>query len=175
MYIDLSGIWGLTLNAENGIQRGDIKIPGILQAQGFGNDMTYDTPWVSGLHDGCWFEREEYKTSGDSVEVSFLSQPPKHFLGKAYYKRTFQVDCGEAEWLLVIELTHWRTKVFLDDTEIGEDCSLCTPHQISCGKLTAGIHEIMVEIDNSMQYPYRPDGHGVSGIPSILLPPGFLL
>ena len=162
MYIDLSGIWGLTLNAENGIQRGDIKIPGILQAQGFGNDITYDTPWVSGLHDCCWFEREEYKTSGDSVEVSFLSQPPKHFLGKAYYKRIFQVDCGEEEWLLVIELTHWRTKVFLDDTEVGEDCSLCTPHQISCGKLTAGIHEIMVEIDNSMQYPYRPDGHGVS-------------
>ncbi|MCM1252075.1 MAG: hypothetical protein NC321_04580 [Clostridium sp.] len=171
MYIDLSGIWSITLDTENGIQAGDISIPGILQAQGYGNDITYDTPWVSGLHDSCWFEREEYRVSGErGVEVSFLSRPPKHFLGKAYYRRTFEIKdktieyetAKEKDWLLVIELTHWRTKAFIDGVETGGDCSLCTPHQIPCGKLAAGVHEIMVEVDNSMQYPYRPDGHGVS-------------
>jgi hypothetical protein len=30
------------------------------------------------------------------------------------------------------------------------------------GKLNAGEHILKVEVDNSMQYPYRPDGHGVS-------------
>ncbi len=46
--------------------------------------------------------------------------------------------------------------------QTGEDCSVCTAHRLDCGRLTRGIHTIQVEVDNSMQYPYRPDGHGVS-------------
>lgn len=165
MYIDLTGIWQIALKADNGIQRGEIKIPGILQAQGYGNKITHETPWVSGLHDTYWFEREEYKPerqeAGTGVNTPFLSQPPNHFLGKAVYKRAFSVEC-EAEWYFLAELTHWRTKVWIDGVETGGDCSLCTPHLIYCGLLSAGTHELAVEVDNSMQYPYRPDGHGVS-------------
>lgn len=178
MQIDLTGIWDIELEAQNGIQKGTIQIPGILQAQGYGNDIGFDTPWVSSLHDSFWFEREEYQMQ-NQINIPFLSQPPKHFLGKAYYKRTFEVlyktdkatdtdwynkteNNDILEWYLFIELVHWRTKVFIDGVETGGDCSLCTPHVIPCGKLSEGRHEIIVEIDNSMQYPYRPDGHGVS-------------
>lgn len=168
--IDLSGQWNIFLETNEGSQCGMVQLPGILQAQGYGNLISYDTPWVSGLHDAFWYEQEEYKQAqGEEVLVSFLSQPPRHFLGKAFYEREFVIEealmeggASDEEWLLRIELTHWRTQVWVDDIFMGEDCSLCTAHEISCGKLSPGRHMLRVCIDNSMQYPYRPDGHGVS-------------
>lgn len=165
--IDLSGQWKIYLEADEGIQQGEITLPGILQGQGYGNPISYQTPWVSGLHDAFWYEQEEYKQAqGEEVLVSFLAQPPRHFLGKAYYEREFVVEENREvyseDWFLRMELTRWRSKVWIDDVYRGEDCSLCTAHEIPCGKLSPGNHVIKVCIDNSMQYPYRPDGHGVS-------------
>lgn len=195
MIIDLSGQWKLWLETDSGVQTGAVNLPGTIQGQGFGNPITNETPWVSGLYDAFWFEQEEYKQAqGEEVLVPFLAQPPKHFLGKAYYEREFEICyeetssiadkkenniqgieltiCDETEskyyngfpeeWFLRIELTHWCSKVWIDDIYIGEDCSLCTAHEISCGKLSEGKHVLKICIDNSMQYPYRPDGHGVS-------------
>ncbi len=164
MYIDLSGIWKLQLLAENGLQEGEVCLPGCLQAQGYGNEITKETQWVSGLHDPYWWEREEYQyAQKKGTKVSFLSQPPRHFLGKALYLRDIEIEEEtEDTWYLYIEITHWRTKVFIDGQEIGQDCSLCTAHRIDCGRLSKGIHLLEVEVDNAMQYPYRPDGHGVS-------------
>ncbi len=193
MRIDLSGQWKIWLEAEDGLQSGTIQLPGILQARGYGNPITTATSWISNLYDAFWFEQEEYKQAQkDECLIPFLAQPPRHFLGKAYYEREFEIkrelefkkrlgteisqneekqECSgekyavemtEEEWFLRIELTHWRSHVWIDDIYMGEDCSLCTAHEIPCGKLSAGKHVIKVCIDNSMQYPYRPDGHGVS-------------
>lgn len=164
MKIDLSGQWNIMLDAESGVQQGTIMLPGILQGQGYGNKIGHNTPWVSGLHDTFWFEQEEYKVAQeDECNVPFLAQPPLHFIGKAYYEREFEIqeECTE-EWKLRIEITRWRSTVWIDGKYKGEDCSLCTAHEIPCGSLEKGKHVLKVCIDNSMQYPYRPDGHGVS-------------
>ena len=162
-YLDLSGEWRIKLNAEEGPQAGTIALPGILQASGFGDPIDRDTPWVSSLHDPFFWEREEYAQPAgeENLQVSFCAQPPRHFLGTAFYEREFETP-REAEWVLFIELTHWRTKVWIDGVYKGEDCSLCTAHRIFCGALPAGTHTLTISADNSMQYPYRPDGHGVS-------------
>lgn len=164
MYLDLSGIWKICINTDNGQQKGNIRLPGILQAQGYGNEITKDTPWISGLHDPYWWEREEYQYAQENgTKVSFLAQPSRHFLGTAYYQREIEIEEEIYDtWYLYIEITHWRTKVFIDGQEIGQDCSLCTAHRIDCGRLQKGIHTLAIEVDNTMQYPYRPDGHGVS-------------
>lgn len=141
---------------------GEIKLPGILQAQGYGNPITEKTPWVSGLHDPFWYEREEYQYGQeDECAVPFLSQPPKHYIGRAWYEREITVDTEE-ELYLFIELTHWRSDVWVDGTYIGSDSSLCTAHEICLGSLNPGRHILTVCIDNRFQHPYRPDGHGVS-------------
>lgn len=164
MYLNLEGTWHIKLNTDSGMQEGTIQLPGILQAQGYGNDITHDTPWVSGLHDREWWKREEYQYAQEQeVKVPFLAQPPKHFLGKAYYEKDITITQDlEENWYLYIELTHWKTTVYVDGRQTGSDCSLCTAHKIDCGKLNKGVHTLLVEIDNTMQYPYRPDGHGVS-------------
>lgn len=169
MRIDLKGHWNVELETDEEKQTGIIKLPGTLQGQGFGNVINYKTQWVSGLHDNFWYEQEEYKQAqGSKCLIPFLAQPPRHFLGKAFYEREFVVegnddlDVREKEWFLRIELPRWRTKVWIDNHYVGEDCSLCTAHEIPCGRLSKGRHVLRVCIDNSMQYPYRPDGHGVS-------------
>ncbi len=164
MYINLAGEWMISCDADNGTQKGAITLPGVLQAQGYGNPVDIHTPWVSGLHDYFWYEQEELKfAQEEGVNVPFLAQPPAHFVGKAYYEKRFTVDSdSEEEWFFFAELTKWRSRVWVDGQEKGEDCSLCTPHEISLGKLAAGEHVLRVCVDNSQQYPYRPDGHGVS-------------
>lgn len=167
MYIDLAGQWHITLTADDGLQQGEITLPGSLQKAGYGNPIKKDTPFVSGLHDAFWYEQEPFKKGVDrkgeeACLVPFLCQPVRHFLGEAVYERTFTVKEENVNWILRMELTRWRTKVWIDGEYKGEDCSLCTAHEIPCGKLSAGEHRLKVAVDNSMQYPYRPDGHGVS-------------
>lgn len=164
MYLDLSGKWKIELTADSGRQTGEIALPGSLQGAGYGNPVTVDTPWVSGLHDAFWYEQEPFKKgNGEECRVPFLCQPVRHFIGEAVYEREFQVEAQTQEdWIFRAELTRWRTRVWVDGALKGEDCSLCTAHEIHCGRLSPGVHTIRVSVDNSMQYPYRPDGHGVS-------------
>lgn len=164
MYLDLAGKWKIELTADSGVQTGEITLPGSLQGAGYGNPVTLDTPWVSGLHDAFWYEQEPFKKGdGEECRVPFLCQPVRHFIGEAVYEREIQIGSESGEdWILRVELTRWRTKVWVDGEFKGEDVSLCTAHEINCGRLSAGVHRIRVAVDNSMQYPYRPDGHGVS-------------
>lgn len=163
MKVDLAGEWHIRLQGKDGPQEGPITLPGILQAAGYGDPIGRDTPWVSSLHDPFFWERDEYAPPAGEAEmpVSFCAQPPRHFLGTAVYERAFTLP-GDGEWVLYVELTRWRTKVWIDGDYKGEDCSLCTAHRIFCGPLSAGEHVLTVAVDNAMQYPYRPDGHGVS-------------
>lgn len=163
MQMDLSGTWQVQLG-EDGKACGEMQLPGILQANGFGEDISIHTPWVSSLHDEFWYTQEEFQYAQENgTKVPFLSQPPKHFVGTAYYSRKFVID-GETneEWFLFLEITKWRSSVWVDGEKKGEDCCLCAPHEISLGHISPGEHEITICIDNSLQYPYRPDAHSIS-------------
>lgn len=184
--MDLSGTWDLWMlpeekehslcalssgeNSGSPLKRpqreadGTISLPGILQGQGYGEDISKETDWVSGLIDPFWHEREEYQFGQEhGVMVPFLSQPPKHFLGQAWYEREIVIEEDtEQEIYLHMELTRWRSFAWVDQEYKGSDCSLCTSHEICLGRLGKGTHRLTVCIDNRFQYPYRPDGHGVS-------------
>ena len=163
MYIDIAGIWTISLMADTGLQTGSIELPGILQANGYGNPITRETPWISTLHDTFWHEQEEYKyAQEDGVNVPFLSQPPRHFMGVATYEREIMVPESDEDWYFHVEAARWKSEVFVDGECKGGDCTVCAPHHVKLGKLTAGVHRLTVVLDNSMIYPYRPDAHGVS-------------
>ncbi len=178
MSIDLSGEWKIRLErdiyeeTEPVPAEGTIHLPGSLQAAGYGYPVTWRTEWVSGLHNPFWYEREEYSHGGISdgqapygqkeCMVSFLAQPVRHFTGVAWYERSFVVEQPDTEWLLFLELTRWKVSAYIDDVYMGEFISLCVPARIPCGRLQTGEHRLRIGVDNGMQYPYRPDGHGVS-------------
>src|SRR5579883_2842619 len=96
--IDLSGSWRFALDgedkgvAENWFAREmpeRISLPGILQAQGFGDEISTNTNWILTLYDHYWFLREEYRNYAEpgNVKIPFLSQPPRHYAGAAWYEK----------------------------------------------------------------------------------------
>jgi beta-galactosidase len=143
-----------------------IRLPGILQAQLNGWPITKDTPWVLSLYDRYWYLRDEYKdyTEPGKVKVPFLSQPPRHYLGAAWYQRDFDIYQYQTarRFVLTLERPHWETTVWLDGKKIGSDRSLVAPHVYELGTLSAGRHQLSIRVDNRMIMPYRPDAHSVS-------------
>ena len=143
-----------------------IQLPGILQAQGFGDPITKDTPWVLSLYDRNWSLRDDYKefSTGNDVKVPFLCQPRRHYLGAAWYQRDIEIpaDADGLRGQLYLERTRWKSEAWLDDRQIGTQDSLVAPHEFDLGLLKPGRHRLTVRIDNRMLLPYRPDSHAVS-------------
>src|SRR6476661_8570863 len=175
--ISLEGYWrfepdpldaGLQQQWFNRSLRGYIKLPGILQAQYvFGNDITTETPWVLSLYDRYWYLREDYKaytTQRGRIKVPFLSQPPRHYLGAAWYQHDIEIQRNLVgrRIVLTLERPHWETTVWIDEKKIGSDRSLVAPHVYDLGTLSMGRHRLTIRVDNRMVLPYRPDAHSVS-------------
>ncbi len=173
--LNLSGIWQFSLDKDDkGISEkwfdrdlsDKISLPGILNSQGFGNDITKDTPWVLSLYDKNWSLREDYKsyTKPGNVKVPFLSQPPKHYLGAAWYNREIEIPANWANKrvVLFLERPKWKSTVYLDGKEIGSNMSLVAEHEYDLGVLPVGKHKLSIRVDNRMLMEYRPDAHSVS-------------
>jgi len=143
-----------------------IQLPGILEAQGYGDEISPTTPWVLSLYDHFWFLRADYAayTNAGSVKVPFISQPVRHYLGAAWYQRDLEIpaDWRDRRVVLFLERPHWKSTVWLDEKEIGSEISLCTPHEFDFGRVSPGRHRLTVRVDNRMILPYRPDAHSIS-------------
>src|SRR5262249_42744194 len=114
-----------------------ITLPGALQSQGYGNEISVDTPWILSLYDRHWFLREDYRayTNAGNVKVPFVCQPPRHYLGAAWYQRDIEIpaDWANHRIVLFLERPHWESRVWLDDKLIGTNNSLCAPHEFELG------------------------------------------
>lgn len=173
--LPLAGEWRFALDpADAGIRESwperaladRIRLPGVLQAQGYGNDISTNTPWVLSLYDRSWFLRADYLDYAQPgrVKVPFLCQPPRHYLGAAWYQRDLDIPPA---WqglrvALVLERPHWESTAWLDGKKIGSCNSLVAPHGYELGLLAPGKHTLTVRVDNRLVMPYRPDGHSVS-------------
>ncbi|MEO6569146.1 MAG: sugar-binding domain-containing protein, partial [Opitutaceae bacterium] len=145
-----------------------IALPGVLQSQGYGDEIRTDTPWVVGLGDAWWKLQSESLRARFSqpgkVEVPFLSQPPRHYLGAAWYQRDIEIaDSWKGKRVqLLLERPHWETTVWIDDRKIGSDRSLVAPHEFDLGSLSPGKHRLSIRIDNrQIVRDPQNDGHGV--------------
>ena len=87
-----------------------IKLPGILQSQGYGDDIKADTQFVAALPRSDpddpgspntlkrWWLLPEYApyTKPGNVKVPYLAQPIKHYLGVAWYQRDLEIPASAA-------------------------------------------------------------------------------
>jgi hypothetical protein len=145
---------------------GVIRLPGTLQAQHYGTEIGTSTPWVLSLYDRFWYLRDDYKAYIESgkTKVPFLSQPPRHYIGVAWYQRDINIFHYQQarRFVLTLERPHWETTVWLDGQKIGSNQSLVAPHIYELGTITTGRHRLTIRVDNRMVLPYRPDAHSVS-------------
>ncbi len=115
-----------------------------------------------------WYLRPEYKayTEPGHIKVPYFSQPPRHYLGVAWYQRDFEIpeSLKGKRIHLLLERPRWETTVWVDDQKIGSNNSLVAPHEYDFGMLAPGKHRLSVRADNRMSVVpgYRSDGHSVS-------------
>ena len=67
--MDLSGQWNFELDPhDQGLEANwftrklaqTIQLPGSLQSQGYGDEISVDTPWTGSIVDQSWFTEERY-------------------------------------------------------------------------------------------------------------------
>lgn len=171
--IDLSGIWKFAIGdapspAQAPALDKTLHLPGSLQEQGFGDDVSVDTKWVGRFQDRTWYTSKRYARYREpgNIKIPFWLQPEKHFIGIAWYQREIEVP---AEWygrrlLLTLERAHIQTTLWLDDIKIGSQNTLGAPHSYDLGvKVKPGKHLLTLQVDNDQtRVDVGNDSHSVS-------------
>lgn len=174
--LDLAGEWEFELDpldrglAEGWWRRrlaGRIRLPGSLQAQGYGDDVSVNTRWTGQIRGGAWHEDPKYKPyqPEGGLRFPFWLQPEKHYAGAAWYRRRVHIP---QEWagkrvLLRLERVHWESRVWIDGAAAGVCDSLATPHEHELTPhASPGEHTLTVRVDNRMIVDVGEDAHGVS-------------
>ncbi|HVT72074.1 MAG TPA: hypothetical protein VHD61_02985 [Lacunisphaera sp.] len=174
--IDLSGRWQVALDrdqvglAERWFARSSgqpISLPGSVQAAGLGDPVSVDTHWTGGIFDRSWFTAPAYAPyrQPGSIKVPFWLQPETHFTGFAWYQRELEVPSAWAGRRIVLSLErpHWKTRVWLDEREIGSGDALSVPHVYDLGRdLSPGRHRLTVRVDNTLDPDLGENSHSVS-------------
>jgi len=144
-----------------------VTLPAAMEAQGYGDTVTVDTEWTGGVVDRSWYTAPRYAPyrQPGNVKVPFWLQPETHYQGAVWYQRDVAVP---PEWagrrlVLSLERPHWQTMVWLDETPIGSNDSLSTPHAHELGTgVSPGEHRITIRLDNRMVVDVGRDSHSVS-------------
>lgn len=144
-----------------------IRLPGALQNQGFGDDITVDTKWTGDVGSDRWKQRPEYAPyrQPGNIKIPFFLQPEKHYVGAAWYQREIEIPKA---WVgqrvvLTLERPHWGTQIWVDERLVGTNVSLATPHVYDLGTaLAAGPHRLSIRVDNRILVEVGDWSHSVS-------------
>ena len=164
--LSLAGKWKLKVGGDalpEGKFDGEVELPGSMQSQGYGKDVSADTKWIGRLKDTSWLEHSGKQADG-SFKVAGWLQPRKHYVGKVWYSRGIDVpsDWAGRRILLFLERPHVATTVYLDGREIGFDDSLSAPHVHDLGKPKPGKHVLTILVDNDLPAPVGVNAHCVT-------------
>jgi len=174
--IDLSGDWKFALDPENkGIEQewhktsldGSIKLPGSLQVQGFGDDVTLQTKWTGQILDTTWYKNPVYARyiEKNGPAVPFWLTPEKHYVGVAWYQKEFIIP---EDWttnqsvVLTLERPHWETTVFVDGNKVSTQNAMGVPHYHQLTGITPGKHTLSIRVDNNVIIPVGINAHSVT-------------
>ncbi len=174
--MDLAGAWRFQLDPDNvGVNqrwfqqhlRNEIRLPGSLTAQGFGDPISLNTPWTGGINDASWATEPEYAAyrQPGQIKVPFWLQPDRYYKGAAWYQRDVEIpaDWSGGHIMLTLERAHWETQVWVDDQAVGSGTSLSTPHEYDLSAVLApGPHRITVRVDNRLLVDVGENAHSVS-------------
>ncbi|OHB67988.1 MAG: hypothetical protein A2V70_09865 [Planctomycetes bacterium RBG_13_63_9] len=149
-----------------------IRLPGSLQEQGFGEDVSVETKWTGGIVDRSWFTApryERYRRPGN-VKVPFWLQPERHYVGPAWYQRVLTIpDAWQGKRIMLrLERCHWETTVWVSGRRVGSCNSLSTPHEYDLtyalvpGAEDRGEHLLTIRVDNRVKIGVGINAHSVS-------------
>ena len=175
MRLDMSGQWMFRLDRDDqGVNERwfdndfdqHINLPGSLQNQGYGDDITKDTEWVTDEgKNTLWYTHPMYSRYREKDNLRFPNnfQPKKHYVGVAWYRKKVSVpkNCKGKTIFLHLERVHWESTLWIDDIMIGKSNSLLAPHVYDLTKyLKPGKeHDITLRVDNREIVKVGAKGH----------------
>jgi hypothetical protein len=172
--ISLQGIWrfaldpndiGLRQKWQNKLLSERIRMPGSLQAQGFGNHIDENTPWTGNARMKEWnslFPQYTKSWINGNLKVPCWLNPDRYYIGVAWYQHDFDVTKGQGVMELELERVHWGSTVFVDSMKIGQQNSLSVPHRYILRGLKTGRHVLTIRVDNRMLVDVGINGHSVT-------------
>lgn len=163
--IDLSGEWQFQADPEDrGVREkwyenelsDVVRLPGSMEENGKGDDITFDTQWTGGINDPEWFTDPNYApyVNAGNIRFPFWLQPEKKYTGAAWYRKKVSIpeEWKEKTVLLTLERPHWESMVWVNGEQIGMQNSLATPHVFDISSyLKAGENVVIVRIDNRIK------------------------
>lgn len=175
-HLSLAGRWRFELDrADSGVQQrwfgrklnGALNLPGSLPEQGIGDPVSIATQWTGEIVDKSWFNAPQYARYREpgNVKIPFWLQPDTYYAGVAWYQRDIEIpaDWATKRVVLSLERPHWETRVWIDDTFLGTNDSLSTPHEYELGsRLTPGRHRLTVRVDNRLVVDVGVNSHSIS-------------
>lgn len=129
--IDLAGTWAFT-TGDTPSYKDFIRLPGSMLTNGKGDDVTARTQWTASVYDSSYYfnpAMEPYRR--DPVKYPFFLTPDKHYVGRAWYRRSVYVpaDLQGQRIVLFLERPHIETTAYVNGKQIGHQMSLSTPHE----------------------------------------------
>lgn len=129
--ISLAGSWQLAYG-DSAKYHDYVLLPGSMLTNGKGDPVTVNTRWTGSLYDSSYYFNpymEKYRQEGQ-VKFPFFLTPEKHYVGRAWYRRTVYVpeSWKKKHITLFLERPHIETTVYVNGHQVGSDMSLSTPH-----------------------------------------------
>jgi len=163
--IDLSGKWMFRIDSlDIGVEErwfeveldDTIKLPGSMNSNGKGFDISLGTKWTGSIVDSTYFTEPEYAKYREpgNFKVPFWLQPLKHYVGAAWYQKEVDIPRGwDGQHIeLFLERCHWETQIWVDNQRIGSQNLLGSPHVYDLSKvMTPGNHMISIRVDNRIK------------------------
>ena len=93
-----------------------IQLPASMPQRLKGDDISVNTKWVGSLYDSSYFFNpymKKYRKPGKDMKLQFFLTPDKHYVGKAWYKRTVNIDKVDLAtgYVLYLERPHIVSEV----------------------------------------------------------------
>lgn len=179
--IDLSGQWQFRIDRDG---KGEseawyaattpfddtILLPASMPQRLKGDDISVNTHWVGSLYDSSYFFNpymKRYRNPGKDMKLQFFLTPDKHYVGKAWYKKTITLpDSADLPmYALYLERPHITTQVWVNGEKVDRmQKSLSVPHVFYLyGMLNPGENTIAICVDNDPEtVKVGQDSHSIT-------------
>lgn len=175
--IDLSGEWQFQMDPvdvgtkENWFEKDlpeTVQLPGSMDENGKGFDITMKTKWTGGVRNPEWYNDPNYAPYHDSTNIRFpyWLQPDKKYTGAAWYRKKVIIPGNRKgkPVILTLERPHWESTVWVNNEKAGMQNSLATQHQFDISSFVkTGENTITLCIDNRTKtVDAGHDSHSIS-------------
>ncbi|MCQ2204779.1 MAG: beta-glucuronidase, partial [Bacteroidales bacterium] len=162
--INLSGTWQFSTDSIDWSET--IQLPGSMLENRKGEPVSINTQWTASIYDSSYYYNPHwaaFRQPGE-IKLPFFLTPDYHYIGKAWYKRTIDIDNKYPDAILFLERVHIASSLYINGQYIGTQNSLSVPHRYPVGEhLHAGKNEILICIDNDPDLVgVGKDSHSIS-------------